>query len=118
MGRTVTELDLSHEEELKELRDCLHEVEGLSEFFKIMADETRVRVLRLLSKSELCVFELSALLDMSLPAISHHLRLLKMMKLVAHRREGRHVFYCLDDHHVEKLITVAVDHYKEINEKR
>lgn len=113
----MAELNLSHEKELEELRGCLHEVEGLSEFFKIMADETRVRILQLLSKFELCVFELSVILDMSLPAISHHLRLLKEMKLVAHRREGRHVFYCLDDQHVEKLITATVDHYKEINGK-
>jgi len=111
-------IEISHEEELKELRGCLHEVEGLSELFKIMADETRVRILQLLSKSELCVHELSMLLNMSLSAISHHLRLLKVMKFVAYRREGRHVFYCLDDHHVERLITMAVDHRKEINEGR
>ncbi len=95
------------------LREKLLDVAGLSELFKVLGDETRTRILYLLSLNELCVCDLSDLLEMSLPAISHHLRLLKMMRLVRYRREGKHVFYHLDDDHIVQLIRLARDHFAE-----
>ena len=89
------------------------EVAGISELFKALADETRTKILYLLKERELCVCDLADILGMSLPAISHHLRLLKMMRLVTFRREGKQVFYSLDDHHVADLIGVAIEHYAE-----
>ncbi|AEV30558.1 MAG TPA: ArsR family transcriptional regulator [Sphaerochaeta sp.] len=96
-----------------ELRSSLFEVLGLSELFHVLADETRTKILFLLSKQELCVCDLAYLLEMSSPAISHHLRLLKMRHLVRARREGKQVFYTLDDEHVLALIKTSQEHYKE-----
>lgn len=95
------------------LREKLLDVAGLSELFKVLGDETRTRILYLLSLNELCVCDLSDLLEMSLPAVSHHLRLLKMMHLVKYRREGKQVFYSLADDHILQLIQVAKEHFQE-----
>ena len=99
-----------HENELH-LRDMLLEVAGLSELFRVLADETRTRIVYLLSEEELCVCDIARLLDMTLPAVSHHLRLLKIMRLVRSRKEGKQVFYTLDDDHVLSLIRIAQEHY-------
>ncbi len=95
------------------LRQKLVEVAGLSELFKALADETRMQILYLLSLQELCVCDIAEIMDMSLPAVSHHLRLLKMMRIVKYRREGKNVYYSLDDHHVLGLIQLALEHYAE-----
>ncbi len=108
-----TEYSLSAEENVELLKQEINEAAGLSELFKALADETRTRILSLLAKQELCGCDLSYLLEMSTPAISHHLRLLKMMRLVSSRREGKQVFYRLNDEHVSQLIEVAKAHYLE-----
>jgi len=105
------EYSLSCEENEDELLGMLIDVSGLSELFRALADETRTKILYLLSRQELCVCDLAHLLDLSLPAVSHHLRLLKMMRLVRARRDGKQVFYALDDDHVLSLIQVAQEHY-------
>ena len=106
-----TELGITCRDSETELREKLLEVAGLSELFKAMADETRTKILYLLAQQELCVCDLAHLLDMTLPAVSHHLRLLKTMRLVRSRRDGKQVFYALDDDHVLALIEVAREHY-------
>lgn len=95
------------------LREKLEDVAGVSEIFKALGDETRTRIIYLLSLQEMCVCDIAAVLDMTLPAVSHHLRLLKLMRLVKHRREGKNVFYSLDDHHIVGLIQLAKAHYHE-----
>ncbi len=97
----------------EELRERLTDVEGLSEIFKVLGDETRTKILYLLAQKELCVCDLAAVLEMSMPAISHHLRLLKMLRLVKNRREGKMVYYSLDDDHILNLIREAQEHYAE-----
>ena len=106
-----SEYSLTCSEDETELRDSLVDVAGLSELFRALADETRTRILYLLSERELCVCDLAHLLELSLPAVSHHLRLLRMMRLVRPRRDGKQVFYTLDDDHVLSLIRVAQEHY-------
>ena len=93
------------------LRESLLSVAGLSELYKVLADETRVKILYLLSQEELCVCDLAFLLDTTLPVISHHLRLLRALRLVSNRREGKMVFYRLEDNHVLALIEQAKEHY-------
>ncbi len=100
-------------ERVAALRERLVEVAGLSELFQALADETRTKILYLLASDELCVCDLAAILDLSLPAVSHHLRLLKTMRLVKYRREGKNVYYSLADEHVLRLIQVAQEHYEE-----
>ncbi|HHV63146.1 MAG TPA: helix-turn-helix transcriptional regulator [Firmicutes bacterium] len=95
------------------LRDKLLEVAGLSEVFKVLGDETRTKILYLLAQEELCVCDIAQLLEMSLPAISHHLRLLRALRLVKYRREGKMVYYSLDDDHIVNLIRQAQEHFAE-----
>lgn len=95
------------------LRERLVEVAGLSELFQALADETRTKILYLLADRELCVCDLASVLELSLPAVSHHLRLLKTMRLVKYRRDGKNVYYSLSDDHVLRLIRVAQEHYEE-----
>tara|TARA_Y100000592_G_scaffold66687_1_gene103608 strand:- start:72 stop:443 length:372 start_codon:yes stop_codon:yes gene_type:complete len=106
-----SEYSITCKENEDELRDSLIAVSGLSELFRVLADETRTRILYLLSRQELCVCDLAYLLEMTSPAISHHLRLLKTMRLVRARRDGKQVFYTLDDEHVLSLIQTAREHY-------
>lgn len=82
----------------------------LAETFKALSDPTRVRIVSLLSEAELCVCDLAAALDMSQSAVSHQLRTLRDLQLVRWRREGRQVFYALDDEHVSDLFQRGLDH--------
>lgn len=94
-------------------RELVLQVAGLSELFRVLADETRTKILFLLATEELCVHHLARVLDVTLPTISHHLRLMKLMRLVKSRREGKHVYYSLADDHVLQLIRTAQEHYQE-----
>ncbi|SKA88253.1 transcriptional regulator, ArsR family [Paucidesulfovibrio gracilis DSM 16080] len=88
------------------------EVIGLAELFKILGDPTRVRILRALFPGELCVCDLATLLGMSPSAVSHQLRVLRAARLVRYRKQGKVVFYCLDDDHVRALIAEGLDHVR------
>lgn len=94
-------------------RERLLDVAGLSELFRALADESRTGILYLLAGSELCVHHLAEALNLTLPTVSHHLRLLKLMRLVKSRRDGKHVYYSLIDDHIVRLIQVAQEHYQE-----
>ncbi len=96
-----------------ELSEKLLEVAGLSEVFKVLGDETRTGIIHLLSHRELCVCDLAEIMGVSMPAVSHHLRLLKAHRLVKYRREGKMVYYSLDDRHIENLIREAQEHFAE-----
>jgi len=85
-------------------------VEQMAATFKALGDPTRVRIIHLLSQAELCVHDLTQLLGTTQPAMSHHLRLLRMLKLVRTRREGRVIYYSLDDEHVLELFTCSREH--------
>lgn len=96
-----------------ELREELLDVVGLSEIFKVLGDETRVKIMYLLINRELCVCDLAEILNLTLPAISHHLRLLKAFRLVKYRRDGKMVYYTLDDNHIVNMILQAQEHFAE-----
>ncbi|OGF55602.1 MAG: hypothetical protein A2Z21_09185 [Candidatus Fraserbacteria bacterium RBG_16_55_9] len=85
----------------------------LAETFKILSDPTRVKIIFALSKAVLCVCDLSLLLGMQDSAVSHHLRLLRALKLVKYRREGRMAYYSLDDEHIDKLFRYGLEHVQE-----
>jgi ArsR family transcriptional regulator len=99
--------------EANRLQGSLMNVAGLSELFKALADETRTKILYLLSQKELCVCDIASVMEMSNPAVSHHLRLLRALRLVETRKDGKLVFYRLDDLHVVNLIEQARIHYIE-----
>jgi ArsR family transcriptional regulator len=86
---------------------------ALAETFKVLGDTTRVRILDALSQSELCVCDLAGLLGLSESAVSHQLRLLRGMRLVRARRDGRLVYYTLDDQHIVGLFEQGLEHVQE-----
>lgn len=85
----------------------------LSEFFKVFGDSTRIKILYVLSQSEMCVCDIATLLQMGQSAISHQLRVLKQMRLVTFRREGKTVFYRLADSHIETILAQGMEHISE-----
>jgi len=86
---------------------------ALAETFKVLGDTTRVRLLDALSRSELCVHDLAGRVGISESAVSHQLRLLRGMRLVRPRREGRNIFYTLDDQHIVGLFVQGLEHVSE-----
>lgn len=82
----------------------------IAEFFKVVGDQTRIRILYALFESPMCVCDIAVLLGMSQSAISHQLRVLKEAKLVKYRKEGRIVFYSLDDDHIKNILDEGMDH--------
>ncbi|MHB9059323.1 MAG: ArsR/SmtB family transcription factor [Bacillota bacterium] len=98
-------------DKVEALRPELAGLAGLAEIFKALSDDSRVMMVYALSREELCVHDLAALLGMSVSAVSHHLRSLRQMRLVKNRRDGKRVFYSLDDDHVAGLIRQSLDHY-------
>ncbi len=85
----------------------------LADLFKLFGDSTRASILWALSESEMCVCDLSALLQMKQPAVSHQLRNLKQARIVKNRREGKVVYYSLDDDHIKQLLNLGMDHLVE-----
>jgi ArsR family transcriptional regulator, lead/cadmium/zinc/bismuth-responsive transcriptional repressor len=86
---------------------------GLSEFFKLFSDKTRVGILWALSLSEMCVCDLSMLLKMKQPAISQQLKSLRQMRIVRTRRDGKVIYYALDDDHIRTVLDFGLRHTKE-----
>ena len=89
------------------------ELAEMAELFKVFGDSTRIRILYLLSESELCVCDIAGLLDVTQSAVSHQLRVLKAGKLVKFRREGKTVFYSLADQHVVRILSHGMEHVAE-----
>jgi DNA-binding transcriptional ArsR family regulator len=89
------------------------EVTGLAETFRALGDTTRVRMLDALSHGELCVCDLAAVIGLTQSAVSHQLRLLKSVRLVRARRDGRMVFYSLDDQHIISIFKQTLQHVGE-----
>ncbi|MFZ3079083.1 MAG: metalloregulator ArsR/SmtB family transcription factor [Bellilinea sp.] len=84
--------------------------ERLAQIFSALSDPTRLRIISALSDHELCVCDLSVVLGMSQSAVSHQLRLLRNLNLVKYRKEGRIVYYALDDEHIRELFGLGLEH--------
>jgi DNA-binding transcriptional ArsR family regulator len=88
-------------------------VDSLVEIFKSLGDATRLKIVIALSACELCVCDIAAVCNISESAISHHLKTLRMLKIVQFRKEGKIVYYRLDDEHVNSLIKQSIEHVNE-----
>lgn len=86
----------------------------VSDFFKVLGDSTRSRIMYALDKREMCVCDLAVLLNMTKSAISHQLKVLRDAKLVSFRKEGKMVYYFLADNHVKDVFEKAIEHVTEI----
>ena len=85
----------------------------LAELFKVFGDSTRIKILYALFESDLCVGDIAQLLNISQSAVSHQLKILKDAKLVKFRREGKIIFYMLDDDHVRTMLSMGMEHVEE-----
>ncbi|ODA40224.1 metalloregulator ArsR/SmtB family transcription factor [Desulfosporosinus sp. BG] len=112
----VCEVLCIHKELIKEVEKTLipgEQVNKLAELFKTLGDPTRIRIMDALAKGEFCVCDLAELLELSQSATSHQLRVLRSNHLVKYRREGKMVFYSLDDDHVLALYREGIEHILE-----
>jgi len=85
----------------------------MSDLFQLLSEPNRIRILHILSHDEVCVCDLSAVLGMSESAVSHQLRLLRALRLVKARRDGRVIYYSMQDDHVTKLLEMCLEHENE-----
>lgn len=105
-----------HEDTVREVLEKMPDEEtlyDLAEFFKVFGDSTRIRILYALHENELCVCDIANLLGLTQTAVSHQLRVLKSSKLVKARRNGKTVFYSLDDDHIHSILHMGIRHIHE-----
>lgn len=108
--------ELVHETIIEGVRQKMPQEEklyDLAELFKVFGDTTRVKIISALFEAELCVCDIAELLAMSPSAISHQLRVLRQARLVKHRKEGKVVFYSLDDEHIKQIFNQGLEHILE-----
>ncbi|MDD7312642.1 MAG: metalloregulator ArsR/SmtB family transcription factor [Clostridiaceae bacterium] len=112
----VCQQEHRHPEHIEAVRRLMPDDDSLydlSEVFRVFGDSTRIRILYALFESELCVCDLATLLGLTQSAVSHQLRILKDAKLVKFRREGKSIFYALDDDHVRAILSLGMEHLSE-----
>ena len=110
------DLQASHDEMVQQILESQPSEEylyDLAELFKVFGDSTRIRILYALFEGELCVGDIATILNMSQSSVSHQLRILKDSKLVRYRREGKMIFYALDDDHVRTILSMGMNHVEE-----
>lgn len=89
------------------------DIVDISEIFNLLGDPSRMRILAALRIKELCVGDIAAIMEISQSGVSHQLRLLKKARVIKGRREGKNIYYSLDDDHIDKMIMVALEHIHE-----
>ncbi|RQD74784.1 MAG: transcriptional regulator [Candidatus Syntrophonatronum acetioxidans] len=107
---------LIHEEIIARARQKIPPEEtlyDLAELFKVFGDSTRIKIIWALFQEEMCVCDIACLLNMTQSAISHQLRVLKHSRLVKNRRDGKNIFYSLDDKHIEEIFNQGLKHINE-----
>ena len=108
--------DIVHENVIEMVRAKMPQEEklyDLAELFKVFGDTTRVKIISALFEAEMCVCDIAELLHMTQSAISHQLRVLRQARLVKHRKEGKVVFYSLDDEHIKAIFNQGLEHILE-----
>lgn len=103
------------EELVQRVQPKMEEVLGVELIFKALSDATRLKIAYALTlENELCVCDVANIIGSTTATASHHLRLLRNMKLAKYRKEGKLVFYSLADEHVHQLVSIAIQHSKEV----
>ena len=114
--RDVCESEVVHVGVVEKVRAALPDEDILAdvaELFKVFGDSTRTRILSALFVSELCVCDIANLLSMTKSAVSHQLRILRQTKIVKYRKQGKEVYYSLDDEHISRIYKMALEHLSE-----
>jgi len=115
MEKLFCEIPFIHNDSVRYAKEHMlsdSEVESLSTVFKILSDPTRVRIVWAIKDRELCVCDLAAALGMTKSAISHQLKAMKDIHIVKSRRDGKNIFYSLDDEHVTEIISLTQVHIR------
>ena len=120
-NNNITNIDscnctIIHEDVINKVKSSIPEDEilyDLADLFKIFGDSTRIKILCGLFQAEMCVCDIAALLGMTQSAISHQLRVLKQARLVKYRKEGKIVYYSLEDEHVKRIFDQGLIHISE-----
>lgn len=105
-----------HQDVIDSVRSSMPSEESLydiSELFKVFGDTTRIKIICALFEAEMCVCDIAKLLNMTQSAISHQLRVLKQARLVKYRRDGKIVYYSLDDEHIKHIFNQGLEHISE-----
>ena len=102
--------EISRIEEIRHSLPDEEELYDLADVFRVFGDSTRIKILYTLYKSELCVADIAEVLQMTQSAVSHQLRILKDAKLVKFRRDGKTIYYSLDDDHVATILAIGTEH--------
>jgi DNA-binding transcriptional ArsR family regulator len=113
----VCEVTIIHQDIVKNVGNKLiadAKLQEMAAAFKVMSDPTRLKIINALMLSEICACDVAALLNMSQPAISHHLRILKQTRLIKYRRDGKVAYYSLDDGHINALFDQCRQHVNEV----
>ena len=106
-----------HEDVVKKVKKIMpedDEIYDLAEFFKVFADSTRMKIIYALMENELCVCDLANIVNTTQSAISHQLKILRQSKLVKFRKEGKVVYYSLDDEHISQIVKKGREHIEEL----
>jgi len=102
------------EEKLNHIKPKVEDIAGVEQIFKALSDQTRLKIAYALTlEKELCVCDVASIINSTVATASHHLRLLRNMKLAKYRKDGKQVYYSLDDDHVRQLVAIAMVHGKE-----
>ncbi len=116
MAKDLCEEFFVNTERVRAVRELLkpeETIHRLSETFKVLGDPTRIKILFALSKGELCVCDIANLFGLTPSAVSHQLRILRNMRLVKYRKEGKMAYYSIDDEHIETLFHEGLRHVEE-----
>ena len=113
----MCDLNIIHEDKVEKVKSMMPKddlIYDLAEFFKVFADSTRMKIIYALMEDELCVCDIAAIVGTTQSAISHQLRILKQSKLVKYRKEGKVVYYSLDDEHISEIVKKGREHIEEL----
>lgn len=117
MEENLCECTVIHEENVKKVVSLMPDdsiIYDLAELFKVFADSTRMKIIYALMEEELCVYDIANIVKTTQSAISHQLRILKQAKLVKFRKEGKVVYYSLDDEHISQIVKKGREHIEEL----
>lgn len=116
MGKSVCDCDVIHSEIVEEVKKKMLSKEillSMADFYKAVSDSTRMKIINALFEHELCVCDISSLVNMTKSAVSHQLKYLKDMNLIKARKQGKEVYYSLADRHVKEVFVISKEHILE-----
>lgn len=117
----LCDCDVIHEELVNNAKSKLLDEDNLlqiSDFYKALSDSTRIKIINLLEKSELCVCDISVILNMTKSAVSHQLKNLREINLIKCKRKGKEIWYTLADDHVKQVFDISLEHILEAEDEK